>query len=74
MQGTPSALTHHVLGIRQAELLWLHWEGLWGKQRDGDGEEKRKGREERRFLYGNKGEGHKGQQKIDGTKSKLRQE
>lgn len=34
---------------------------------------KRKGREERRFLYGNKGEGQKGQQRNGGRRPKLGQ-
>ena len=63
--------TTHVLSPRQAELLTTL--GKIGG-RDGDGEEQRKGREEGRFLDGNMGEGHKGQQRNDGRRSKLQQE
>lgn len=37
---------------------------------------KRRGKGERKedFLHGNKGKGHKGQQRIDGRRSKLGQE
>jgi len=60
----------HVLSSRQAELLATLGR-IRGKDRDGDGEERRTGREEGRFLYGNMGEGQNGQQRIDGRRSKL---
>lgn len=66
--GVPQVLSStswHHLGAKQAELLATL--GRTGrKDRDGDGEEQRKGRKERRFLYGNMEEGQKGQKEMTG--------
>lgn len=59
-----------MLSPRQAELLAALGR-IEAKQRDGDGKEKRTGREKGRFLYGDKEEGQKGQQRIHGRRSKL---
>lgn len=53
-----SSTSWHHLSAKQAELLaTLGRTG--GKDRDGDGEEQTKGREERKFLYENMHEGQK---------------
>lgn len=75
-----SALIHqrettsmHVLSHTQAELLAALGR-TGGKDRNRDGEEQWKGREEGRFLYKNTGESQKGQQRNGGRRSKLQQE
>lgn len=63
----------HTCLVPGRQSCWQPWEGL-GEKRDGDGEEQRKGKEEGRFLYGNMGEGQKGQERNDSRRSKLQQE